>query len=88
MTIDEAKKIIESTNGEATVDMYQKYKNCIARGLLILEKYTNCIDIDIGLEHDQIFAGEFNSDITPEDVRELGLHGWFLSSETDGWSHF
>lgn len=89
MTIEEAKKILDKANDEGySKDNRGKYKNRIRVGLQILEKYTDDTDMDVAFEHDQIFAGDFNENMTPEDVRELGLNGWFLSSETDGWSHF
>lgn len=89
MTREEAKKILDKANGEGyRKENRGKYHHRIRVGLQILEKYTDDTDPDIAFEHDQIFAGDFNENITPEDVRELGLHGWFICSETDGWSHF
>lgn len=92
MTRKEAERILKAADKETDAEptTSDKYKNRIATGLLILAKYDPGIDWKIGFKHDQMFASAWarTTKITPEDVREMGLHGWFISGEADCWSHF
>ena len=86
MTIEEAEKIIEKTESD-----YKGQKNRIARGLMLLAKYDDRIDSSIGFEHDAIFASQFENTVTkmtPEEVREMALMGWFVDEEQECWTHY
>lgn len=81
MTKEEAQHIMEQVKPSYTE------KQRVIRGLNILAKYDD--DLSIAFEHDQMYTGDFETLIahmTPEDLQELTLCGWFESQ--DSWSHF
>lgn len=83
MEIEDAKKLIESTDDDNSV------KNAHFKGLQIINKFMCSQDLVFAGTHDQIFVGDFEytvQQMSEEEVKELASYGFF--EDEDSWSFF
>jgi len=77
MDVEKVKEILEREETNYVM------KNEILRGLVILSKYDD--DMEISAEHDIIYACSFEktaTKMTTDDIKKMGRLGWFESEES------
>lgn len=96
MTFEDAKKMFSDENEEKNSGKYadqfiEDYENdfkSLALAYEILSKYENPEKLSLNAEHDCIYLGYFNEDISEEDAIKMIRLGFHLDDDSENWAMF